>query len=134
MGPSDPGEGTVINTFILQRLRVNSLEVWSKVRRPAQGPAPHLPDDLWPIVASDMGFQGQFCPSSFISTVLPARREWEGEQEREVSSTPEPLLQRPFPSLLPTHHCQEPSAREETSQLITGDQGWAPWRCGQGMG
>ena len=46
--------------------RGSELIVWRSgaVRRPAQGPAPRLPDDLWPIVASDMGFQGQFCPSS----------------------------------------------------------------------
>lgn len=121
MGPSDPGEGTVINTLILQRLRVNSLEVWSKVRRPAQGPAPHLPDDLWPIVASDVGFQGQSCPSSSSSPFSRSggdgrrsRRERQAQLQSLFSKDPSPASSPPTTARNPVLEKRLPSSSLET--------------------
>lgn len=108
MGPSDPGEGTVINTLILQRLRVNSLEVWSKIRRPAGGPAPRLPDDLWPIVASDVGFQGQFCPSSSSSPFSQPGGDGKGSQRQRRAQLQSPFSKDPSPASSPPTTARNP--------------------------
>lgn len=71
-------------------------------------PRHHLPDDLWPVVASDVGLQGQDTSSPLsIFTILPAWRGWEEEAERRAPSPGTP----PQPALHP--HCHQPSAREE---------------------
>ena len=74
-----------------------------------------------------MGFQGQFCPSSPSSPFSRPRGAGRGSWRERRAQTP--LLQTPFPSLLPrpASHCHKPRAREETSHLMTGDQGRAPW-------
>ena len=98
-------------------------------------PSHHQPDDLWPVVASDVGLQGQDTSAPLsIFTILPAWRGWEAEAERRAPSP------GTLPQPTPHPHCHQP--REEKSHRTPGGDfpahSWSPRlgeaEVGPGMG